>query len=175
LTIDKTIPVELVNKVAQSGIISFDLETYFPDEKRIVSFDMKDYLFKGLILREKDFREALAAINWEDYTGKYLAIFCSADAIIPNWAWMLIVAQAEPFAAKIVMGTPDDLIKQMYRETLAAIDIETFREQKIIIKGCSDKPVPPDAYLEITKILRPVAKSIMYGEPCSTVPVFKKK
>lgn len=167
--------MELVNKVAQSGIISFDLETYFPDENLIAYFDLKEYLFKGLILREKDFREALAAINWENYQDKHLAIYCSADAIIPNWAWMLIVAYAQPFAKSIIMGTPDDLIKQLYRESLANLDTTQFIDQRVIIKGCSDKPVPPDAYLEITRILRPLAKSIMYGEPCSTVPVFKKK
>ncbi|MBK7442957.1 MAG: DUF2480 family protein [Bacteroidetes bacterium] len=167
--------VEFVNKVAQSGIVSFDLEDYFPDEKNIIAFDLKDYLFKGLILREKDFREALAAINWSDYTDKHLAIFCSADAIIPNWAWMLIVAQAEPFAKTVTMGTVNEVIVQLYRNSLAHIDTTQFVDQRVVIKGCSDKPVPAEAYLEITKILRPLAKSIMYGEPCSTVPVYKKK
>jgi len=167
--------VEFVNKVAQSGIISFDLETYFPDENQIALFDLKDYLFRGLILREKDFREALAAINWGDYTDKHLAVYCSADAIIPNWAWMLIVANAEPFAKSITMGDKSTTIKQLIYAALANVNKEQFRDQRVIIKGCSDKPVPPEAYLEITRLLRPLVKSIMYGEPCSTVPVYKKK
>ncbi|MFI5171591.1 MAG: DUF2480 family protein [Chitinophagales bacterium] len=167
--------MDLVNKVAQSGIISFDLEEYFPDPADIIAFDLKDYLFKGLILREKDFREALGQINWENYSGKYLAIFCSADAIIPNWAYMLIASGAQPFAKEIIMGNVDEAIKRIYSEKLSGLNIEQFKDQRVVIKGCSDKPVPVDAYLEITKLLRPVAKSIMYGEPCSTVPVFKKK
>jgi hypothetical protein len=167
--------VELVNKVAQSGIVTFDLEDYFPKEETIVTFDLKDYLFKGLILREKDFREALAAINWDDYAGKHLAIYCSADAIIPNWAWMLIVAYAEPVAQTITMGNKEAAIVQLYRAALANLNTDQFVDQRVIIKGCSDKPVPAEAYLEITKVLRPHAKSIMYGEPCSTVPVYKKK
>ena len=167
--------MELVNKVAQSGIVTFDLEDYFPKEDAIVTFDLKDYLFRGLILREKDFREALAAINWSDYTDKHLAIYCSADAIIPNWAWMLIVAYAEPVAKTITMGNKEAAIVQLYREALANLNTDQFVDQRVIIKGCSDKPVPAEAYLEITKVLRPHAKSIMYGEPCSTVPVYKKK
>ena len=167
--------MDLVNKVAQSGIVSFDLEEYFPETDDIISFDLKDYLFKGLILREKDFRDALGLINWETYSGKYLAVFCSADAIIPNWAYMLIAANAQPFTTEIIMGNPEEAIKRIYSEKLSNLDIEQYRDQRIVIKGCGDKPVPVDAYLEITKLLRPVAKSIMYGEPCSTVPVFKKK
>lgn len=167
--------MELVNKVAQSGIISFDLENYFPDEAQIVAFDLKGYLFRELILREKDFRMALAAINWADYSDKHLAVFCSADAIIPNWAWMLIVANAEPFAKTITMGTPAEVVKTLMFAALNQLDTAPFKDQKVIIKGCSDKPVPPEAYLEITRLLRPLAKSIMYGEPCSTVPVYKKK
>lgn len=167
--------VDLVNKVAQSGIVSFDLETYFPDTENIASFDLKDYLFKGLILREKDFREALGQIDWNTYSGKYLAVFCSADAIIPNWAYMLIAANAQPFVLDIIMGDADTAVKKIYADTLSKLDLAQFIDQRVVIKGCSDKPVPVDAYLEVTKILRPVAKSIMYGEPCSTVPVFKKK
>ena len=167
--------MDLVNKVAQSGIISFDLEDYFPDPAAITTFDLKDYLFKGLILKEKDFREALDLINWESYSGKYLAVFCSADAIIPNWAYMLIASNAQPFTKGIIMGNHDEAVKRIYSEKLSNLDIEQFKDQRVVIKGCGDKPVPVDAYLEITKILRPVAKSIMYGEPCSTVPVFKKK
>lgn len=167
--------MELVNKVAQSGIVSIDLEDFYPAENSIVSFDLKDYLFRGLILREKDFREALAAIDWTTYQDKYVALYCSADAIIPNWAWMLVTVNAEPYAAGILLGNPEDTVKKIYANRLAALDKEQYRDQRVVIKGCSDKPVPVDAYVEITRILRPFAKSIMYGEPCSTVPVYKKK
>ena len=167
--------MELINKVAQSGIVSFDLETFFPETDKIVAFDLKYYLFKGLILKEKDFREALALIDWSLYSDKYLAVYCSADAIIPNWAYMLVAANAQPFANSVIMGNEDEAIKRIYSEALSKIDLTQFIDQRVVIKGCSDKPVPVDAYLEITNILRPVAKSIMYGEPCSTVPVFKRK
>lgn len=167
--------MELINKVTQSGIVSFDLETFFPETDNIVPFDLKEYLFKGLILREKDFREALALIDWTSYTGKYLAVYCSTDAIIPNWAYMLVAANAQPYATSVIMGNSEEAVKRIYSEALSKIDLSQFIDQRVVIKGCSDKPVPVDAYLEITKILRPVAKSIMYGEPCSTVPVFKRK
>ncbi len=167
--------MDLVNKVAQSGIVTFDLEEFFPDPASIIAFDLKDYLFRGLILKEKDFREALAAFDWASFTGKHIALFCSADAIIPNWAWMLVTVNAEPYAAGIYMGTVPEVVKRIYRAQLDALDTAQFKDQRVVIKGCSDKEVPVDAYLEITRILRPIVKSIMYGEPCSTVPVYKKK
>lgn len=167
--------MELVNKVAQSGLLTFDLEDLFPAEGSIVSFDLKDYLFRGLILREKDFREALAAIDWQKYAGKTVAVYCSADAIIPNWAWMLVAANVAGIAEMVVMGDPELAMKRYYTQQLSQVDLEQYRDQRVVIKGCSDKPVPAEAYLEITALLRPVTKSIMYGEPCSTVPVFKKK
>ncbi|MBC8173909.1 MAG: DUF2480 family protein [Chitinophagales bacterium] len=166
--------VEIINKVAQSNLISFDLEEYFPVEE-IEMFDLKDFLFKGLILKEKDFRDALAQIDWKNYTGKYIAITCSTDAIIPHWAYMLVSVYAQPFAKGIYFGTKEEAIKIIYFKNLAAVDVEAFRDQRVVVKGCSDKPVPADAYVYITNILRPVAKSIMYGEPCSTVPLFKRK
>lgn len=167
--------MELVNKVAQSGLVTFDLEEYFPAEGKIIAFDLKDHLFRGLILREKDFREALAATNWEQYRDKIVAVHCSADAIIPNWAWMLVAANVEPYAEKVIMGDSAYALKQYYADRLSKVDAAQFADQRIVIKGCSDKEVPAEAYLEITRILRPFAKSIMYGEPCSTVPVYKKK
>lgn len=167
--------MELVNKVAQSGLLTFDLEDHYPAAGKIVSFDLKDHLFRGLILKEKDFREALAATDWQQYAGKILAVYCSADAIIPNWAWMLVAANAEPFAEKVVMGDPAFAIKKYYSDVLNHLDLAAYKDQRVVIKGCSDKEVPPEAYLEITNLLRPLAKSIMYGEPCSTVPVYKKK
>jgi len=166
--------VEIVNKVAQSNIISFDLEEYFPQEE-IAVFDLKDFLFKGLILKEKDFREALAQMNWKNYSEKYLAITCSTDAIIPQWAYMLVSVYAQPFAKGIYFGTKEETIKHIYLKKLDALDTEQFRDQRVVVKGCSDKPVPADAYVHITNLLRPVVKSIMYGEPCSTVPLFKRK
>ena len=165
--------MEIINKVAQSGIVSIDLEVFFPSEP-IAVFDLKDHLFKGLILREKDFREALAAKDWTQYANKYLTVDCSADAIIPHWAYMLVAAYAQPFAIEVLMGNTEIALKKIYAEKISKIDPEQYRGQRIVVKGCSDKPVPADAYLDITRLLKPVAKSIMYGEPCSTVPIYKK-
>ncbi len=164
--------MELVNRVAQSGLITLDLETFFPNEP-IVSFDLKQYLFMEMILKEKDFREALDAHDWAQYTGQILAVYCSADAIIPMWAYMLVATHAAPYAADIVQATPGQVPQVIFSKKLAALDIEQYEGKRMVIKGCSDKPVPPSAYLDITKRLRPIVKSIMFGEPCSTVPVFK--
>lgn len=166
--------MELINKVAQSGIVSFDLEEFFPQEE-IVVFDLKDFLFKGLILREKDFRDALAQIDWKTFSLKYLTITCTADAIIPQWAYMLVSVYAQPHAKSVFFGTKEDALKNIYIQNLQQIDAEQYRDARIVVKGCSHKPVPADAYIYITNLLRPVAKSIMYGEPCSTVPLFKRK
>jgi hypothetical protein len=166
--------MEIINKVAQSGIVSVDLETFFPDAE-ISIFDIKDFLFKGLILREKDFRVALANIDWKQYTGKYITITCSADAIIPQWAYMLVCVYAQPYARSVLFGTANEALRTIYFLEMQKIDIEQYRNARIVVKGCSNKPVPPDAYVFITNLLRPVAKSIMYGEPCSTVPLFKRK
>lgn len=164
----------IVNKVANSGLVSLNLEDYLPKED-IVTFDLKDYLFRGLILKEKEFREALKQINWEDYTGKNVAIICSADAIIPLWAYMLVTTYLQPFAQDIYTGESSDMYKHLFLKNLSAIDTTPFTDQRIIIKGCGDTPIDSYAYAEITRLLRPVAKSIMYGEACSNVPIFKKK
>lgn len=164
--------MELVNRVAQSGLITLDLETFYPSEP-IVSFDLKQYLFMEMILKEKDFREALEAHDWSQYTGQILAVYCSADAIIPMWAYMLVATHAAPFAADIVQATPEQVPEIIFSKKLAVLDIDQYEGKRMVIKGCSDKPVPPSAYLDITKRLRPIVKSIMFGEPCSTVPVFK--
>ncbi len=164
--------MELVNRVAQSGLITLDLETFYPSEP-IVSFDLKQYLFMEMILKEKDFREALDAHDWAQYTGQILAVYCSADAIIPMWAYMLVATHAAPFAADIVQAAPEQVPVIIFSKKLAALDIDQYEGKRMVIKGCSDKPVPPSAYLDITKRLRPIVKSIMFGEPCSTVPVFK--
>lgn len=169
-----TLPEQpLVNRVANSRLVSIDLEDLYPAGE-VVPFDLKAYLFMEMILKEKDFREALKAHDWTQYTGKNLAVFCSADAIIPMWAYMLVATQAAPFANDIALTTPDQYVEVAFLKKLAAMDISAYEGQRIVVKGCSDKPVPPSAYLEITRRLQPVAFSIMFGEPCSTVPVFKK-
>jgi Protein of unknown function (DUF2480) len=163
-----------INKVAESGLISIDLETYYPRGETAV-FDLKDYLFMGMILKEKDFREALKKIDWSVYQNKHVALTCSADAIIPVWAWMLVVTYLEPVAASVVMGDEKELHKTLFLKNIAAINPEEFTDKRVVIKGCGEIPIGDYAYMEITKLLRPVAKSIMYGEPCSTVPVYKKR
>jgi len=164
----------LVNRVANSSLKTINLEDFFP-EGEIMTFDLKDYLYMEMILKEKDFRTALDEHDWSQYEGKNLALFCSADAIIPVWAWMLVTTKAEGVCNQIFMGDPDAFIRQHYIDALSELDAASFTDQRIVIKGCSEKPVPPSAYLEITKLLTPYAKSIMYGEPCSTVPIYKKK
>lgn len=163
----------MVNRVANSNLVTIDLENFYP-EGDIVAFDLKDYLFMELILKEKEFREALKGHDWEQYAGKNLAVFCSSDAIIPMWAYMLVASYAAPFARDIVQGHPDQFAEMAFMKKLASLNPDDFVDKRLVIKGCSDKPVPPSAYLEITRLLQPVARSIMFGEPCSTVPVYKK-
>jgi len=163
----------LVNRVANSGLITINLENYFPAGE-VVSFDLKNYLFKELILKEKDFRAAMKEHDWEQYTDKNLVVFCSTDAIIPVWAYMLVAALAEPYALQVFQGTTEEFYKLAFQKALTKIDPTQYEGERLIIKGCSNKPVPPAAYVELTRILRPYAQSIMYGEPCSTVPIFKR-
>jgi Protein of unknown function (DUF2480) len=163
-----------VNKVAESGLITLDLETWYPKEETAV-FDMKEHLFMGMILKEKDFREALKNLDWSVYTNKNVALTCSADAIIPVWAWMLVATYLQPVAKEIVMGDEKELHKHLFLKNLSTINVNDYTDQRVVIKGCGETPIADYVYMEITKLLRPVAKSIMYGEPCSTVPVFKKK
>jgi len=163
----------LVNKVANSGLITIKLEDFYP-QAELVHFDLKDYLYMELILKEKDFREALKNHDWEQYQGKILLVYCSADAIIPVWAYMLVGAYAKPFAKRIFQGSEAEFLKLHFSETVEAMNAAQYEGERIVIKGCSDKPVPPSAYLELTAKLQPYAQSIMYGEPCSTVPIFKR-
>jgi Protein of unknown function (DUF2480) len=163
-----------VNKVAESGLITLDLETWYPKEETAV-FDMKEHLFMGMILKEKDFREALKNLDWSTYSNKNVALTCSADAIIPVWAWMLVATYLQPVAKEIVMGDEKELHKHLFLKNLSTINVNDYTDQRVVIKGCGETPIADYVYMEITKLLRPVAKSIMYGEPCSTVPVFKKK
>ncbi|WP_276505004.1 DUF2480 family protein [Terrimonas pollutisoli] len=165
---------QLVNKVAESGIITVDPASYLPVGETVV-FDLKDHLFMGLILKEKDFREDLKNMDWEQYRNKNVAVTCSADAIIPVWAYMLVASSLQPVAKEIVMGDEQELHRQLFLKNIAQINAHDFDDKRVVIKGCGDTPIGDFVYLELTKLLRPVAKSIMYGEPCSTVPVYKKK
>ena len=163
----------LVNRVAASGLITINLEDFFPSEE-VVVFDIKDYLYMELILKEKDFRAALKEHDWAQYEGKNLVVFCSTDAIVPVWAYMLVAASAEPFAKRVFQGDEDTFYKVVFNEAVNDIDATQYDQKRIVIKGCSNKPVPPSAYVALTQKLRPFAQSIMYGEPCSTVPIFKR-
>ena len=164
----------IVNKVAQSGLITFNLEDYYDKNERII-FDIKDCLFMGLILKEKDFREFIKTHSWEQYRDKNVAITCSADAIVPTWAYMLVASKLSGIASYYAFGGLDDLENSLFLNALSKVDVEIFRDKKMVIKGCSNLPVPVNAYVEISRLLLPVVGSIMYGEPCSTVPVFKRK
>ena len=164
---------EIVNKVSQSGLITIDLETYYPEGERVL-FDIKDHLFQGLILREKDFREFIKNEDWNKYKDKYVALTCSADAIVPTWAYMLLATQLEPVAKKVVFGDLETLETILYNEILSKINTVDYKDARVVIKGCGNLPVSKAAYVQITSLLRPVVKSIMYGEPCSTVPLYKQ-
>lgn len=163
----------IINKVAESGLITLDLEQYFPKGETAV-FDLKDYLFMGMILKEKDYREALKAKDWSGYKDKNVALVCTADAIIPVWAWMLAATYLQPVAKELVMGDEKELHKTLFIKNLSAVNVNEFEDKRVVIKGCGETPIPDYVYMEITRLLRPVVKSIMYGEPCSTVPVYKK-
>ena len=163
----------LVNRVANSSLVTIDLEEMYPVGE-IVPFDLKAYLFMELMLKEKDFREALQALDWEQFRGKNLAVFCSTDAIIPMWAYMLVATHAAPFVEDIALCEPAEFAEKAFLKKIAALDVNGFEGKRLVIKGCSDKPVPASAYLEITRRLQPLALSLMFGEPCSTVPVYKK-
>ncbi|GAA4741113.1 DUF2480 family protein [Flavisolibacter ginsenosidimutans] len=163
----------IVNKVAASGLITLNLEDYLPKEETAV-FDLKDYLFMGLILKEKDFREALKNLDWSVYQNKSVAITCSADAVIPMWAYMLVTTHLQPVAKSSYIGTAEEIHKHLFLQNISCVKAEEFKDQRIVVKGCGDVEVGPFAYAEITRLLLPHVKSIMYGEPCSTVPVYKK-
>jgi hypothetical protein len=164
----------MINKVAESGIITLNLEDYYPKEETAM-FDLKDYLFMGLILKEKDFREALKNLDVTVYQNKNVALTCTADAIIPMWAYMLVASYLQPVAKAIIFGNEEVLKQTIFLKNLQTINAADYTEKRVVIKGCGELPVTESAYVEITNILRPVARSIMYGEPCSTVPIYKKK
>jgi hypothetical protein len=164
----------IINKVAESALTTIDLEDYYPKQP-ITVFDLQPFLFMGLILKEKDFREALKNHDWQPYEGKLVTVTCTADAIIPMWAYMLVATYLQPVAADVLFGTAEQAQQQLFLAQIKKVDAQEFADKRIVVKGCGDLPIGEAAYLEITKRLRPVVKSIMYGEPCSTVPIFKKK
>jgi hypothetical protein len=163
----------IVNKVAESGIITLDLEQYLPREAPVV-FDLKEFLFMGLILKEKEFRLALKDLDLNVFKNETVAVTCSADAIIPSWAYMLVVTVLQPVAKEIVFGNSEEAIKKLLIRNIRDINASEYEDKRVVVKGCGETPIPEEAYLEITTKLRPVVKSIMFGEPCSTVPVYKK-
>ncbi len=166
---------EIVNRVANNqNLITFDLEDYYPDGHRII-FDIKDWLFEGLLLREKDFRKHVTDHDWSKYQDKYIALICSSEAIIPGWAYLLLTSALIPHAKKIVVGSLETLETILYNEIINDLDVSDYQDKLLIIKGCSNKPVPEGAYISLIQKLQPVAKSIMYGEACSSVPLYKRK
>ena len=165
---------EFVNKVAESGLITIDLENWYP-KGEIVVFDLKDYLFMGMIVKEKEFRDTLKNTDWEVYRNKMVSIICSVDAIIPSWAFMLVASYLQSVCKELALATPEEMRKQVFLRNIQSINSVDYKDQRVIVKGCGDTPIGDFAYLEITRILRPVVRSLMYGEPCSTVPVFKKQ
>lgn len=166
---------EIINKIAQSGIVTIDLESFYPKEEPTL-IDLTDFLFMGQILKEKHFREQIAQIKWEFYQGKNIVITLTTDTLIPNWAYMILISALEPFARRIYIGNKEAYIENVILSNIKEQVVpEDYKDGRIVIKGCGEKTIPASAYGSITAILRPVAKSIMYGEPCSTVPVYKKK
>ncbi|MCQ6959844.1 DUF2480 family protein [Mucilaginibacter aquariorum] len=164
----------IINKVAQSGLVTLDPAQFYAPGERVV-YDIKDNLFHGLMLREKDFREFVKTHDWAQYQDKNVAITCTADAIVPAWAYMLLANRLAPYARQVVFGDADVLETVLFVKEVAALDVEQYRDQRVVIKGCGDVPVPVSAYVELTQRLTPVAKSLMFGEPCSTVPIYKRK
>ncbi|KXK23978.1 MAG: hypothetical protein UZ12_BCD005002218 [Bacteroidetes bacterium OLB12] len=165
---------EIVNRVSNSQLITLDLEEFYTPGERVL-FDMKELLFQELILRETDFRNFVKTHDWSKYQNKLVAITCSADAIVPTWAYMILASSLQPFAAAVVYGSLQDLETHLFEQKLNKIDWQRFEKAKVVVKGCSKVNVPVSVYVLAINKLRPVAQSIMYGEPCSTVPVFKKK
>jgi hypothetical protein len=165
---------EIINKVANSVLEVFDLEDYYPKGNR-VQIDISQWLLEGFLLKEKDFREHLKQHDWSQYQDQYVAVFCSTDAIVPAWAAILVTLHLAPFAKKISNGTLEELETALFQEILLQVDYTVYENKPVIIKGCSKKPVPMSAYVLAAQYLQPFAKSIMYGEACSAVPLYKKK
>lgn len=164
---------EIINRVAQSGLITLDLEDYYHPGERVV-YDLKDNLFMGLILKEKDYRAFLKTHDWSQYAGKNVAVTCSEDAIVPTWAYMLLTLHLQPYANTIVFGSLQDLEEKLYFDAIATINPDDYQDTRVVVKGCSKVAVPTAAYVEITRRLKPVVQALMFGEPCSTVPLYKR-
>lgn len=167
-------PDEIINRVTNSKLITLNLEDYYPEGKRVL-FDIKDWLFEGFVLREKEFRNQVSEHDWSQYQDKFVALTCSTDAIIPAWAFMLLSIHLQPFTKKTIIGNLDALETSIYQDIINTLDVSQYKGKPIIIKGCSNKPVPQNAYIMLANKLKPIAKSIMYGEACSSVPLFKNK
>lgn len=165
---------EIVNKVASSGIVSIDLEEFTETGERVL-FDIKPFLYQDLVLKEKEFREALKQHNWQNYQGKLVGIICSSDAIVPTWAFMLVALELQNHAKRVFYGDLAEIELLLFKEKLQTLNPEDYKGARVVIKGCSNKPVPVNAFIELSTLLKPFAKSIMYGEPCSTVPLYKAK
>lgn len=164
---------EIVNRVAASKLVTIDLEDFYPPGERVV-IDLKEWLFEGLVLREKDFRSSVSSHDWSIYKGKYAAILCSTDAIIPSWAYLLVTISLAPYARKIVVGSLELLESQLYESIVESLPLEPYKDRPVIIKGCSEKDIPETAYASLVARLLPVTSSLMYGEACSSVPLYKK-
>lgn len=167
-------PEEIVNRVANSKLITFNLEDYYPDGERVL-FDIKDWLLEGFVLKESLFREKAKEYDWSKFQGKFVALTCSSDAIVPAWAYMLLTTYLQPRAKKVITGDLETLETLIYKEVIDQLDVSELKDKPVIIKGCSRKPVPANAYLLLVDKLQPVVKSLMYGEACSSVPLYKKK
>lgn len=165
---------DIINRVANSKLVTINLEDYYPDGKRII-FDVKDWLLEGFVLREKDFRKQVNEFDWSQYQDCFIALTCSTDAIIPAWAFMLLSIHLESFAKKVIIGNLEGLETSIYQDILNDLNVSEFKNKLVIIKGCSKKPVPQNAYIMLSNKLKPLVKSIMYGEACSSVPLFKNK
>jgi hypothetical protein len=165
---------EIINRVAESSLVQLDLEDWYDHAER-KSFDIATYLYMGLVLKELEFRSALKQIDWNNFQGTHLAIYCSADAIVPTWAFMLVATCAAPFTKSIVFGTKDKIDEILFERWISNLDLSPYKDQKVIVKGCSKYPVPVSAYISITSKLTPVVQSLMFGEPCSNVPLYKRK
>ena len=163
----------IVNKVSQSGLANSDLEEFYDEAPREI-YDIKEQLFMGLMLKEKEFREFIKSNEWSKYAGKHVAIICSADAIVPTWAYMLVANKLSGVAKSFVFGDLNVLEFSLFKEKIDGINLDEYKDQRVVVKGCSKKPVPVSAYVYLTEKLTPIVKSIMYGEPCSTVPVYKR-
>ncbi len=165
---------EIINRVANSKLVTIDLEDFYLPGKR-VAWDIAPWLYEGLVLREKEFREKAAAYDWSQYRNCFVALHCSTDAIVPGWAYLLLSLHLSPYASKVAVGSLHELESILFAETLQDLSVEEYADKLVIIKGCSHKPVPQNAYVLLAQKLRPVAKSIMYGEACSSVPLYKKR